>query len=355
MGTPLSGREVLMGLKKGTTWGTPVQVGANEGLLVKSISLGQQFELLPDQPLGTGWDTSTETGRQAVEGDVSGELRFDGQEFVMIALAMGQAGTPAQIGATLAYQHTLQLTDGVNGLFCTVVQKKKSDLVFEFPSNKVLGFTLRGGKRIPSEFSTRLVGNTQNRNGGSGTNNTTTITSVTYRDKRNRVIGDENAYVRINNQSAGALASTDNIYISEFELSFSRPMEGDHLIDQLSYINEPIGVGFPEVTLRLTFPQFTDSAATLWADLGQTPPTAKKIEIFLQGGTAAGAEKYRMLIQIPQAYLSTIEANPTGPGKIPSPLVYRLTQANSAPAGMTGITNPFAIKVVNLRNTDLLA
>src|SRR5262245_31350327 len=287
MGSPISGRESLTALIKGATWGTPVLCAANSGVLEKTFTLSDEFEPLPDQPLGVGFETSTEIGRESSNGELTGELRYDGQEFVLIAMAMGAAGAPTAVGT--AYRHTLQLTDGINGLFATMVRKVKSDQVFEFPSVKPGSITIRGGMRIPTTYTVALMGSICNQNGGSGTNNTTTLAGITFRDKRNRVIGDENAYVRINDQSAGALAATDNIYISEFELTFTRPMEGDHVLDQTSYVTEPVGTGFAEVTMRLTFPQYNDQAAAILANLGATPPTAKKIEIFLRGGTAAGA------------------------------------------------------------------
>lgn len=347
----------MTALVKGTTWGTPVLCAATHGVLPKTFTLGDAFEPLPDQPLGVGFETSTELGRESSVGALTGELRYDGQEFVLLAMAMGAAGAPTQIGAVAAYRHVLQLTDGINGLFATMVRKVKSDTVFEFPSVKPASFRIKGGMRIPTEYSIDLLGSLLNQNTGSGTNNNTNIGNVTYRDKRNRIIGDENAYVRINDQSSGGLAASDNIYVSEFELVFSRPMEGDHVLDQTSYWTEPVGTGFTEATLRLTFPQYTDQAATILAALGTTPPTAKKIEIYCQGGVAASGQNFRILIQCPQAFRFEGIPGLDGPGKIPATIPFRLTQANAAPTGMTSpaVTNPFALLLVNTRGTDLLA
>ena len=350
----LTGREILIGAKKASAWGTAVACGANDGLLALALDLGQQIELLRDEPMGLGFSPDTSQGRETVNGSLRAHLRYDGQEAMLLALAMGAAGAPTQLGATTAYHHTLQLTDGLAGLFATLAAKKKSDLVFEWPSQKVSGFTIKGGMRIPTEITLDLIGATLARNGGSGTNNTTTIASVTYRDKQNRVIGDENAYVRLNAASGGALAASDNIYPSEFTLTMKRPMEGDHVLDQTSYLTEPLGTGFPECSLDLTFPQFGDVGASRWTDFAAK--TAAKLELLLKSGALAGtAENYRLLIQIPQAFLETISANLDGPGKIPNPMRFWLTQANAAPTGMTGVTNPFAIRLVNKRTTDLLA
>ena len=356
MGTPITGREILLGAKRGTTWGTAVACGANDGVLALGFDLNQTLETLPDQPLGAAFDTDTQSGREATGGSLTAALRYEGLD-LLLALAMGTAGAPTQVLATTAYQHLFQLADNCTGLFATMAAKKKSDLVFEYPSVKVTGFRIRGGFRMPTEITFDLMGDTLVRNGGSGTNNTTSIASVTYRTKQNRVIVDENAYVRTNASAGSGLAASDNIYPSEFELVFRRPQEGDHVVDQTSYMSEPVGTANPEATLSLTFPTFGDTGDTLWtAFVGSgITKTAQKLEIYAQGALIEAGQPYRILVQIPQAYATEISANPTSPGKIPNPVSFRLTQRSAAPTGMTGVTNPFAIKLVNTKTTDALA
>lgn len=357
MATPISGRGAVIGVKKGATWRTPVLVGAGEGLAPKTFTLRPQMEILSDEPLGTGFSTSTDSGKINTAGDITGEIRYGGLEWLLVALAMGAAGTPTQIGATLAYRHTLQLTADIPGLFATMVRKMKSDEVYEFPSVKPMGLTLRGGVRIPTEYTIPLLGDRLNQNIGSGTNHNGTIGSVTVPDNRNRVIGDENAYVRINDQAAGALGPSENIYISEFELGFTRPQEGDWVTDQNAAITEPVGTGFPETSLRLTFPQHGDQDAAILAAFGTNPLVPKKLEIFLRGGIANGSENYRLLIQCPQVFVVGDPPGISGPGKIPTEIMLRLTQATAAPTGMTSpaVTNPFAMLLVNLKNSNYLA
>jgi hypothetical protein len=356
MGNPISGREVTIALHRGATWTVPVLVGANDGLLVKTNNVVLTPELLPDQPLGTGFETSTDRGKDTVAGAIEGDARFDGNEWLAIAQAMGQAGAPASISAGV-YQHTLQMTPGIAGLFWTMVQKMKTDLVFEWPSIMAGGFTLKGGKLIPTTFTIQMVGAGLNQNGASGTNNNTTIGNVTYRDKRNRMIGDSNAYLRANLQGGSALAPTDRIYVSEWELAFVRPIEGDHVLDGTNFLTEPSGTDFLTIELTIRFPKTTDQGAGLLAAIQQRPAAPYKLDLYMQGAeiVPSSGQFYRMQLQAPQAYLNGPTPAIGGPGKIPMELKFRLTQALAAPAGMTGVVNPFAISLVNARGTDYLA
>lgn len=357
MGTPKTGREVLIGVKKGVTWGTAVTLGANDGILCRAVSPGLEPELLEDTPLGTAWSTDTLAGRQTSDGPIEGDLRYDGNEWRLIAQAMGTAGAPTQLGGVAAYQHRLQLADGHIGLFSTMARHVKSDLVFEHPSVKPSSVTLTGGKLIPSTFAIALIGSglVQNGAGGPGPNTPAAMGSVTYRDKRNRVIGDLNAYARFNAQSAAALAPADNIYIADFELVLSRPEAGDHVLNQSNMVTEPIGTGNAEVSLTLHFPQLVDQSAALVAALGSNPPTPLKMEVYFQGGLAATGQNFRLLIRMPQVIAVGGIPPVSGPGKIDHPITFRLSQALVAPTGMAGLTNPFEIWLVNTLGTDLLA
>ena len=63
------------------------------------------------------------------------------------------------VGATAAYRHTLQLQDGINGLFVTMVRKIKSDQIFEFPSVKPGSITIKG-QEFKRGFGAAFVGGT---------------------------------------------------------------------------------------------------------------------------------------------------------------------------------------------------
>lgn len=355
MGTPISGRETVIGAKKATTWGTPVAAAANDGMLILSNSLAREFAVLEDRSLGNAWELDPQRGALTAGGDLVSSLRYDNAEWVLIALLMGTAGAPTQQGSTTAYLHTLQLADGIAGKFATLAQKMKSDEVWEFPSIKPVSLRLQGGKRQAVESRLSLVASHLNRNAGSGINNTTSIASVTAKEILRRIVMDKSAFIRINDQAAVALAVGDNHPIGTFELTFTRPQEGDNVLDGNDFITEPSSTDFGVVELTVTFPVYEDKADVLLDSY--EADTLKKIELFVESSVEAGVGfKYSMKIQIPQAVVvgrPGIEI--TGGGKIAATLRFKCTKAGTAPAGMTGVTNPFAILLVNKRTTDLLA
>jgi hypothetical protein len=355
MGTPISGRETIIGAVKGSVWGTPVAAGANHGLLVLTSGLSREFEVLEDLSLGSAWELDPQRGKLSGGGDLTGWLRYDNNEWLLIALLMGTAGVPAATTDASAKLHTLQLADGIAGKFATIAQKMKSDEVWEFPSVKPVSMRLVGGKREPIAYTIGCVASHLNRNAGSGTNNTTTIATITQRETLRRIVPDEAAYVRINDQAAIALAAGDAHPLSHFELVFTRPQEGDHVLDGNVFVTEPIGTAHAMPTdLQVVFPVYEDKADALLDKFEADTP--QKIEIFAQGPIIGGTERYRITIQMPQAVMvGKPDLAITGPGKLACTLRYKLTKAAAAPAGMTGVTNPFAILLVNKRTTDILA
>ena len=52
MGTPITGREFLIGVKKASAWRTAVACGANDGVLILSETLKQAIEHLDDDSAG---------------------------------------------------------------------------------------------------------------------------------------------------------------------------------------------------------------------------------------------------------------------------------------------------------------
>ena len=360
MATPISGRETKIGAIKGSVWGTAVSCAATHGLLVLSSSLGRGFEVLEDLSLGSGWELDPQRGTLSAGGDLAGWLRYDNNEWLLIAQLMGTAGAPTQKtagGAVLAYQHVLQLADGIAGKFATIAQLMKSDEVWEFPSVKPVSLVIRGGKRVPLQYTIACVASHLTRNAASGTNNTTTIATITQRETLRRIVPDENAYFRINAQSGAGLAVGDNHPVSTFELTFTRPQEGDNVLDGNVFSTEPTGVAHAMPTeVKVTFPVYEDKAdALLDAFEADTP---MKAEIFAQGPVIDGTERYRILIQMPQAIIvGRPELSIPGPGKLACTLTLKLTKAAAAPTGMTSpsVTNPFAILLVNKRTTDIFA
>lgn len=348
MGSPITGREIIIGLKKATDWGTAVACDAEDGLLITSESLRQTIERHKDNSAALAFVQRTDAGKSAVSGNLEAFLRYEGLDMA-IALAMGTAGAPTILGTT-AYSNSYVLATVIEGLFATVAMKKTSDKIFEYPSVKIHGFTIGGEMNAPLTIS--LVCIPDQLELASSTNTIATLANVTYPDKGNRIIMDKNATFKINDESGAALADTDKVYPASFELAFSRPVEGDFVAGS-QYISEPAATDLPECTLTLNFPRYNDNAHTLFEDWEAF--TRKKMEICLKGALIETTYFYEFKISMPNLKVVDPEAAIGGPGKIPGSMTFDLLGTDTAPEGMTGITKPFQLDVQNTRSTDPLA
>lgn len=349
MGNPLTGREILIGLKKAATWRTAVAGGANDGLLILSEGFKPIIEHLNDDSAGLPFIQRTDQGKIVTTGSMEAYMRYEGLD-VLLALIMGTAGTPAQQAATAAYINSYVMADNLSGLFATLAMLKKSDKVFEYPSVKLHQFGLSGEMNAPVKITSEGIANLLEL--ASVVNTSATMANITYPDKGNRIIMNKDAHFWLNDESDDALDSGDSIYPASFELGFNRPMEAD-LVASKEDVDEPIGEDFPEPTLTLNFPRYNDANHAFFTDWEAL--TRKKLEIYFKGLQIEDTYYYEFKLSFPNLKVIDPEAPISGPGKIPVSLSFKVLGTDTAPTGMSGITKPFQIDVQNKRTTDPLA
>lgn len=339
-----SGTEILAAVKKASTWGTAVSVGANNGLLLLSDNTKKTQPPLPDESAGQAFTLTADRGNIAVAGQPAAYLRYDGL-LEILACLFGTAGTPAQQGGTAAYKHILQLATNTDGKFLTYAVDKSTQKQ-EAPSVKILGVTLSGemGQEVRVAIDwvcdDLVIPATVN----------TSFASVTYRDRGNRVLTSQGVF-RVNAQSGAGLASpTDVVKVASFELAIRRALEGDYLTGNAGKIDEPTPNGLPSVSLALRFPKYVASTwtAALAAD------TRLKADITFTGALIAGAYYRSMTFLLPHLQLDDTDTAIPGPGKIPNPVSFRAHAASAAPTGMS-YTLPVTLEVINTQTTDPLA
>lgn len=349
MGNPLTGREILVGLKKAATWRTAVAAGANDGILILSEGFKQTIEHLDDDSAGLAFIQRTDQGKTEASGPMEAYMRYEGLD-VLLALIMGTAGVPSQQGETAAYTNSYVMADNLSGLFATLAMLKKADKVFEYPSVKFHQFSLSGEMNAPVKLSVQGIANLLEL--ASATNTSATMASVTYPDKGNRIIMNSDAHFWLNDESGEALDNDDAICPNSFELSFNRPMDAD-LAAGNADVDEPVEEGFPEITLTLNFPRYNDANDQFFTDWEAF--TRKKLEIYFKGALIEDTYYYEHKISFPNLKVVDPDAAISGPGKIPLSLTFKALGTDSAPTGMTGVTKPFQIDVQNKRTTDPLA
>ena len=343
----ITGREIILGVKKATTWRDAVDVGANDGVLITSEGIGAKApNFIDDDSLGNPDILETYKVNENAHGrTVEGKLRYEGWE-VMLALAMGTAGSPT---GSAMYAHTLYPADNIRDKFATVAMKKAgtSKGIWEIPSATFHGFTITGNVGELATISMNFSGNkieTENPEN-------TSLSSVTYPDKKNVVLMDDDFQCWMNAQAGGALAIGDVLYPHGFTFTYNRPMSEDY---QASYTDmaQPEQDGFAEITIELRFDKYNiDTFTTAIATAAR-----QKMHLLFQGGTISGSgDLYQFRIDLANIEWMSADAPVSGPGKIPHTVTGKCLSVTAAPTGMTSLVDPFRIYIQNARSTDPLA
>jgi len=281
-------------------WGTPTLAAAGHGLEIISSSPSSDIQLVDraDELSGSSQSRSGDKGTESHKISLVAPAKYETLA-PLIALPMGTAAAPVVQGATAAYKHALSGIADPVGLFGTYVEDWQLH-VHEYPSCKVMGWTFEiDAKTQKGKFTFEMVADKLNLNSGSGTNKTSTISSITMNANRSRVLFSQ-MVARMNAQSGGALASSggsldlgDKQLINSLKISYRRPfLEDDFNADRGYLISEPHQNGKTQVNVTLGFSKYaTDNYARMADVLAQTP---QKMDIIFTGPLAAVGYNYQL-------------------------------------------------------------
>lgn len=345
------GREIVAAFVKYGTWRTVSGApGAGTGLLLRTLpGQARQPDYPADESLGINFIKRYDKGGvQPVTTDLTAYDRYQGLD-VLLAIAMGTAGTPTSMGSG-AYYNTYTLKDRVDGLFGTLFAKHTvdtgTDKVWAYPSVKVGGFTIHAVAGQPTEISFHQTAN------DCDIDNATSMASVTVPTLGNRLMGGE-CQVRMNAQSGGALGSGDVIQPAEWTLTYKRPMDAEHVTDGDQTIIEPVETGFADLSLSMRFPRYNTANHAFLTALGND--TRQKCDITFTGALIGGANYYMRRYRFPHLVVTNIDAPKSGPAIVPLNIEFKVAGVESAVTGMTGLLTPFDCYVQNTRATDPLS
>lgn len=348
------GKEIVAAFKKYGTWRTVSGApGAGDGLLLKSLG-GQPRnpDYYKSDEAGLAFvNRADKGGVKSISEDLTAYARYQGLD-VLMALAMGIAGAPVQMGGgTLAYYNTYAMATRLDGLFGSLFIKHQIETgtakTWEYTSTKITGFDIKSMAGQPVEITFHRVSN------DCVIDSAVSMASVTVPSLSNRLMGQD-ATVRMNAQSGGALASpTDVIQPSDWTLSYKRPVDDVHVQDGDATIIEPVENNFPTLTLAMNFPRYNAASHAFFAALAAD--TRQKMDITFVGATIEASNKYQFRLRFPHLNLITATAVKQGPAIVPVPLTFDVLASETAPTGMSGLTTPFDIYVQNQRTTDPLA
>lgn len=352
------GALTIFGAKKATTWGTPVLVGALDGVEIISESLGKQVASIEDDQIrGVPGQGEASNGNISVNGDVVTAARYEGLE-PLIAQWFGTSPVPVTVDTT-ARRHEMRMANSVDGLFLTLAKQLSIPEVHEYATNKVTGWTLacRVGER--ALLTLRFAGFDQVINTSTGTNNNTTAASITFPANR-EFLQFRQLVVRSNDRTAGALAASDAICVESCEITADRNHKtDDYTTCTGDKIGEPSPNDFSSVSITLGFSKYTDGTGGNAAFYAKSLlKTSQKLDVVFTGDTLAGAttEKFKWAFFLPAVQFSDGAPNVSGPGVIPYTLTGVAAFTDTVPTGFpSGVTQQIALDLTSKRTTSALA
>lgn len=348
--------ETAAAFVQGTTWGTAVAVGAGRGIYLTSEGVAGGRVALPRLPVGSVWREPVDRGAQEHRGDINFDLFYGGNCGELLAYLFGTSGAPTQTPPSTgtSYLHACTLADSIAKFATLCIGKIGGAKWHEFPSFKASRLLLRGSGNgrvtgtidvLPSHLDE-----------DSSTNATTQTDAVTVPALQGAARFKHSLF-RINGQADGALDSGDVKGIAGFELELSRPLAVDHLADGNDFIAEPFEdeqQGEMMVRLAVDLRSF-DTAE--WRTAYEAGTEYKwDLQILgtgLDGGS--GADPY-YLFECPRATVMAMpQANIAGRGRITHRVEFVGHVASAAPTGMSGITQPLNLKVMDTDSSAYLA
>lgn len=339
-----TGRQAKFAISKGTTWGTAVSVNSSDDAFF--VENDSQFlakpEPLADESQGFTYHEYIDAGNKVVQPTLDGFLRYEGAHWQMIAGVVGDDAVSTTGGSNTDHTMDVQST---TGLFYTLCKDDAVITTREIPSIKFSGFEISGESGQFWRYSVTGTGDDVLLSGQTNTS----LGSATYTSKTLRVPFGATTF-RINDESSGALDSSDNLYPNSINISFQRQMVPEFLANAVAEgagefnSREPQEDGIPVLTLTVGFPEFT--ASTLLVDLGDE--TTKKCTVVSSGATDIGSgEVHTVTWSFPSLRVTNVDADGSGPSRIVKSVTMQGLAAQSAPTGMTGITDLFRLVVRN--------
>jgi hypothetical protein len=348
---PIVGREVQAFFTQGATWGAELTAspsGSGIYLTEDGISFTQAVDPLDENSSTFQRDADLGTVSAALK--LKQNLRYDDLRGIALSLGDGAYATPTEINVGKGdYSHTLYPAPDNHGDFACIALKKGS-LIQAAPSVKFLGFTLEAQpspQRVVLSFETRA---------DTIKNNSTVVTAPQFDDLTAPGGPGGRAYFRqarifINDQSAAALATPDEIFASGLTFSFRRNLTEDFTNSSGLHVAEPVEDAHPVASCALRQPSFGTEQDAYFTDwLTKTP---KKLKIEFTGAAATEAtgtvadDAFRL--ECPHVLIESMDPAPySGPGRIPASVTFKLLAAHTtADAPGMNFTQPFRLTVVN--------
>lgn len=353
----VTGREVKSAWARSNTWGVPASV-TRQILIASTEGFDAQPVLVEDDAFNQDFIATPEIGdhNPPVPG-IRAQLRYE-QIDSWLAGACGSVAAPTVVSSQaanslVAYSHALTLAPELTHFFTVAVDT--TQYILELPTAKLRGFTLTigDGGRLLVEFP--AVANKATYD--SAVNINSTVGGAATAAIANRVFRKQGTW-RMNLSSAGALGASDVIAnLKDFTLTYQRPLAQDDHVVGLDYIIEPDDDGALTCTLEANYPRMNTVTANSLATAYQVGQSFKADLKFLGPfiNSLAGGTQRQLYFEFPNLVVSAFTAPVVGHNQVRPTVTFNAYRAAAAPTGMTSLTSPFRITLVNANSANLLA
>ncbi len=330
------GHDLRCAIAKAATWGTIVADPTTDAMFpLESYSVKKSVDLIANpEKNDTPMRSTAAAGVSRVDGSLGRVLHYQGDE-VALALAMGTAGAPVQVGTTAYYTHSLLAKSSLQGLFASLFTDLETNTE-EVDSAKFNGWTISGAQADRVKIAYPIMGREMDIAGnmafGSATENANA--------KDNHVLFSQLLFY-INDNTAGDVTAGTAVDLSGFSVQ-----QNNNLVEHFTTAGlrkELVRGGPHEVTGSFAIDTYEDT--TRVADIVNF--TLKKAAFVFTSGS------YAFKLFIPGLRLTGDLPEVSDFGRIPQALNFVSEKVSSNPTGMTS-TMPY-IQVVSQLSTDPLA
>lgn len=350
--TAIKGTDVIAGYKIATTWGTAVACGAGNKLIAE-IAESQNGQQLNTIQIGSGFNMADDfvLGNTLPTVNLTMDCRYDGYFPVILAQFMGTAAAPSETTPGQGdYAHAIYYNTTLNAKYGTVAILDSSGTVREYPSTATRSITI-ATNGVPGYLraNAELIANTLSIT--SSTNTYTTMANVTLPTTKLADVASAD-YFRINARSGGTLSGSDNLAITSFSMTLTRPQEVLPEINATSGNSTPISTGLGlEGTVTVTLRNQADQ--TYWT--AWSAGTVYKAKFDIQGAQIGSGSNRNIGVFLPGLKLVQEPQHPINTeGDLPVTLTFQMVKPDASnPSGMAS-TYPY-FQITNTTSTSFLA
>lgn len=335
--------------EQGSTWNTAVAVGSGDGLRFTSEAIRGGAAPLERATVGAPWGDKRDVGAQLHRGVISGDLFLGSNVGKFLSYVFGTSGSPTQTPPSTGttYLHVADIANSLTKFFtlCVARRAQASDSVKweEYASAMIRRLTIRGSGNGRLTWEAEIIGSALSLD--SSTNTTTETDAVTVPDVLAAARFTDGTF-RINAASGSSLGSGDKEKIASFELTIERPLSEDFLADGTGAVAQP---GEQDVCMARLAVELRSYDETTYRTAYAAGTEYKADLKFLATGAApsGGSDPY-IEFQFPRLVVrANPDANVAGRARIAHRIEFDALVAASAPSGMSGVTQPVRMNVLD--------